>query len=139
MDIVEASLSLRFLERREARVAWRNWSQTFSTCGGGHWDCVNSDRSLLGAKAIATYQQLQSPTIYFGEPSDGFYEAESSKMPSYELWEKLYCEEYNDALYVWDEALTWTLIVHHEQFGGMVKGPILDCSEELGAPPWDRF
>lgn len=120
-------------------MAWRSWCRVFSAGGRGHWDCVNSDRSLLGAKAIAAYYRLQSHTIYFGEPSDGFYKAGVAEMASYEFWEQLYCEEYNDALYIWDEALTWTLIIHHEQFGGMVKGPILDCPETLEAAPWKKL
>ena len=112
------------LDRKNAKRAWNDWSQVFCGGGTGRWDrleCIHA----IGRGAISKYERQSGGAICCGAPDLGlFWEGDCNPLPLYQQFQELYGELGGDALYIWDLGLSWTLIVHHEQFGGLVAGPI---------------
>jgi len=113
------------LSREETRSVWQGWSLSF--CGNirGKWDAIGRGNQRYGRQAIRSYTSSSSGRLYFGAPDrNRFFSAACRVLPPYEFWLELYESFFNDALYIWSADGGWTLAIHHEQFGGQVKGPI---------------
>jgi hypothetical protein len=118
-------LDIEALGRREVRNCWRAWSQTFCSGGKASWDTIGSGEEVVGATAIHRYSEAKEKHLTFGWPDAGeFYQVTLGEFPPYDAWEELYHSRPTDALYVWSTDLNWTLAIHHEQFGGLSRGPI---------------
>lgn len=125
------------LQRRSDRAAWRRWCKLYCSGGPGGWDTAGTDRAVLGSQAIDKYQGLPGSVLVFGEPGS-LRQLVCHSLPAYQAWEDYYRKSpASDALYVWEVEYQWTLVLHHEQFGGMADGPILDCHPELRVAPWE--
>ena len=115
------------LQRRDARQAWRNWTRAFCRGGPGGWDSVGGDQASWGTEAIRLYEQLSGAQLFFGDPAGlGIFSGPCENLPPYGAWLRLYQANFGDAFYVWEASFAWTLVLHHEQFGGLATGPILD-------------
>lgn len=135
--MLEHLAQLTPLERRESRLAWRDWTKAFCRGGRAGWDAVGGERAQWGSQATYHYQALPGSKLLFGSPDGGFCSGTCTQLPPYSAWEEYFRNARDDdALYIWDAGLRWTLVLHHEQFAGLVEGPILECHHELPQAPW---
>jgi hypothetical protein len=124
-DLVSAFDEIDELERSESRKAWRSWCGAFCRGGPGRWDTIGLGGERYGESALEAYEKSSAGELVFGAPDlGGLWKGRCAAIPPYEAWLALFEEEGDDALYIWSSDHSWTLAIHHEQFGGMVAGPI---------------
>ena len=116
---------LEEVSRGELRSIWQDWSLSFCGRKRGKWDEIGVGNQSYGRSAIKSYSLSSPTTLYFGSPDQYLLFCGSCQvLPPYGLWLELYRSHFDDDLYIWAADCAWTLAIHHEQFGGLVKGPI---------------
>lgn len=114
---------LQRVERRETRDLWAGWLARFGSDRRSPWNSLWFRAAHRGRSVTRVYEGFDGGGIVFGEPGH-FFRGVAEQLPPYDVWVEQYFEYFND-LYIWDAEMTWTLVIHHEQFGGLVSGPLL--------------
>lgn len=108
--------------REECRELWTWWLARFGADRRQPWDSLQA--AHIGRSVARVYGGFRATEIVFGSPGY-LFKGSAKELPPYETWVETYWDGHWDDLYIWDAELSWTLVIHHEQFGGLVSGPLL--------------